>query len=166
MTEIAAQSKPYLPGLSKLFQTLTPYGYSLIRLATGAIIIPHGWIKLFGGGAPFIAERILAPLGLPAPYFWVYFLGVLEMAGGLALALGLFTRFVAAIFVVEMAVITFGVHFPLGYTFTSRGGGYEFPLLLLVLSIGIFMRGGDRCSIDRAIGHELYSSGSTPARFG
>jgi putative oxidoreductase len=155
MIEFAAQQRPHLSGLSRLFQALTPYGYPLMRFAAGAIVVPHGWIKLFGGGAPFIAERVLAPLGLPAPYFWVNFLGVIEMLGGLALALGLFTRLIAAIFVAEMAIITFAVHFPHGYTFTSQGGGYEFPLLLLTLCVGIFMRGGDRFSIDRVISHEI-----------
>lgn len=155
MLDIAAQPKLYLPGLSKLYQSICPYAYPLIRFAAGAIVVPHGWIKLFGSAAPFIAERILAPIGLPAPYFWVYFLGVLEAIGGLALALGLFTRLIAAMFVVEMAVITVAVHFPRGYTFTSQGGGYEFPLLLLALYVAIFMRGSDLCSIDRMIGREI-----------
>ena len=78
-----------------------------------------------------------------------------KTAGAAALALGLFTRAIAAMLAFEMLIVTFAVHFPRGYSFASPGGGYEYPLLLTVLYIGIFMRGSDRCSIDRMIGRQL-----------
>jgi uncharacterized membrane protein YphA (DoxX/SURF4 family) len=42
-----------------------------------------------------------------------------------------------------------------GHFFTSPLGGWEFPVLLLLIYVAIFFRGGDRCSIDRAIGKEF-----------
>jgi putative oxidoreductase len=155
MSDTAVAPKLYFPGLSGLYAALQPYGYPVIRFAAGAILIPHGWAKLFGGAAPFVAEKVLAPLGFPAPYFWVYFLGLLETLGVAALALGFFTRLFAAMLFVEMLVVTFAVHVHRGYSFTSQGGGFEYPLLLCALYLGIFMRGSDRCSIDRMIGREL-----------
>jgi putative oxidoreductase len=104
---------------------------------------------LFGIFVPFVAESVLAPLGFPAPYVWVYFLGVLETVGVLALAFGLFTRPIALILTIEMFLITFAVHMKFGYGFASQGGGYEYPLLLLILFIGIFMRGSGAYSIDQ-----------------
>ena len=155
MADIAQEPKLYFPGLSGLWSGLAPYGYPLIRFASGVILIPHGWAKLFGGAAPFVAEKVLGPMGLPAPYFWVYFLALLETVGALALGLGLWTRLIAAMLCVELLVVAFGVHIHRGWSFTAPGGGAEYPVLLAVLYLGIFMRGSDRCSIDRMIGREL-----------
>jgi putative oxidoreductase len=155
MTDTTAEPRLYFPGLAGLYRGLEPYGYPLIRFAAGVILIPHGWAKLFGGAAPFVADKVLTPLGVPAPHAMVIFLGLLETVGVAALALGLFTRVLAAMLAFEMLIIAFAVHFSHGYSFTSPGGGYEYPLLLMVIYIGIFMRGSDRCSIDRMIGRQF-----------
>jgi putative oxidoreductase len=155
MADITQDPKLYFPGLAGLWSGLAPYGYPVIRFAAGAILIPHGWAKLFGGAAPFVAEKVLAPLGVPAPHAVVYLLALLETVGAVALALGLFTRLIAAMLVVEFLVITFAVNFSRGYFFNVPGGGYEFPLLLLLIFVGIFMHGSGRCSIDRMIGREI-----------
>jgi uncharacterized membrane protein YphA (DoxX/SURF4 family) len=42
-----------------------------------------------------------------------------------------------------------------GYGFAASGGGYEFPLIMLLLYVAIFFRGAERCSLDRAIGKEF-----------
>jgi putative oxidoreductase len=154
-TQVIDQPRLIVPGLAGLYQSLSPYGYPLMRFGAGAIVMAHGWAKLFGAVAPFVAEKVLAPMGFPMPYAWVFFLGVLEFFGGGALALGFLTRPLALMLAVEMAVVTFAVHFSHGYSFTAPGGGYEYPLLLMILYIGIFMRGSERCSIDRLIGREF-----------
>jgi putative oxidoreductase len=82
----------------------------------------------------------------------------LEFFGGACLALGLFTRPIAALFAVEFAVITFGATFKNGFFFTApNGGGYEHPLLVLVLmiAIAIAIRGSGRCALDRLVGKEF-----------
>ncbi len=155
MANVVDEPKLYVPGLAGLYRGLAPYGYPLIRFAAGAVLIPHGWAKLFGGAAPFVADKVLGPMGVPAPHLMVIFLGLLETVGVAALALGLFTRVIAAMLAFEMLIITFGVHYSHGYSFTSPGGGYEYPLLLMVIYIGIFMRGSDRCAIDRMIGRQF-----------
>ena len=85
---------------------------------------------------------------------WAYFLGILEFAGGAALAVGFLTRPVALMLTVEFLIITFW-HYGNGYSFSSPKGGYEYPLLLLFIYAAIFFRGAGRCSIDRAIGREF-----------
>lgn len=149
MTHTVDEPKLYVPGLAGLYRGLAPYGYVVIRFAAGLILVPHGWAKLFGGLAPTVADKVLTPLGVPAPHVTIYLLAVLESVGGLCLAFGLFTRAIAAMLVVEMAVITFGVLFSHGF------GAYEHTLLLMCVYLGIFMRGADRCSIDRMIGREF-----------
>jgi hypothetical protein len=44
----------------------------------------------------------------------------------------------------------FGVHLPNGFFWTD--GGYEYPLMWGLLAIAIFLRGGDRYSLDRSLG--------------
>jgi putative oxidoreductase len=69
------------------------------------------------------------------------------------LAIGLLTRLAAAALVIEFAVIVFAVKFAGGF-FAFRNG-YEFELLLGLLCLGIFFKGGGTFSVDRAIGKEL-----------
>ena len=76
------------PALGGLYESIAPYSYAIIRFCAGAIVIYHGYAKLFGGFAGPVAQNVLTPLGFPAPLAWAYFLGVLEFFGGAALAGG------------------------------------------------------------------------------
>lgn len=142
------------PGLAGLYQSVAPYSYALIRFVAGAILIFHGYNKLFGGTIGMVAQNVITPMGLPDPLAWAYFIGILEFFGGIALAAGFLTRPIALLLVVEFLVITFW-HMGNGYNFTSPKGGYEYPLLLLIVYVAIFFRGAGRCSIDRMIGKEF-----------
>jgi len=143
-----------IPGLAGLYQSVAPYSYAIIRFIAGAILIYHGYNKLFGGIINGVAQNVVTPMGLPDPLAWAYFLGILECFGGALLAIGFLTRPIALMLVVEFIIITYW-HFGNGYGFSSPKGGFEYPLVLLVLYIAIFFRGAGRCSIDRAIGKEF-----------
>jgi putative oxidoreductase len=147
-------SRLIIPGLAGLYESIAPYSYAIIRFCAGAILIYHGYGKLFGGNIAGVADHVVAPLGLPMPMAWAYFLGILEFAGGAALAVGFLTRPIALMLAVEFVIITFW-HYGNGYSFSSPKGGYEYPLLLLFIYAAIFFRGAGRYSIDRAIGREF-----------
>jgi putative oxidoreductase len=149
------KSRLIWPGLAGLYDSIAPYSYAIIRFAAGAIIIYHGYAKLILGFAPAVAKNILTPMGFPMPEVLAYWLGVLELFGGAALAVGLLTRPIALLLVIEFVIITFGWNLRFGYFFSAQGGGYEFPLLLLLLYFAIFFRGAGRCSLDRMIGKEF-----------
>ena len=148
------RTKLIFPGLAGLYQSVAPYSYAIIRFVAGAILVYHGYNKLFVTGVQPVADHVVTALGLPMPLAWAYLLGILEFFGGIALAVGFLTRPIALMLVVEFLIITFW-HFGNGYSFSSAKGGYEYPLVLLVLYIAIFFRGAGRCSIDRAIGKEF-----------
>ncbi len=38
------------PGLAGLYETFSPYSYSLMRFAAGALLVPHGIQKIMNGG--------------------------------------------------------------------------------------------------------------------
>ena len=143
-----------IPALGDLYDAIAPYSYAIIRFVAGAVVIYHGYGKLFSGFAEPVARNVIAPLGFPMPLAWAYFLGILEFFGGAALALGFLTRPLALMFTVQLAIVTYW-HSGNGYMFTSPRGGWEFPLLLTIIYAAIFFRGAGRCSIDRMLGKEF-----------
>src|SRR5436189_6380089 len=80
--------------------------FFLLRVVAALLFIQVGGMKLFGwfGGMPGGAS--------PAPLSQLWFGGVLEVFGGLLIMLGLFTRPVAFILSVEIAVASFQFHQP------------------------------------------------------
>ena len=144
--------QPMIPALRALYEPLAPYAYAFMRFCVGATIVPHGYSKLFQGAvAP--AAGMIAKLGLEPASAWAYFIGGVEFFGGILLAVGLLTRLAAAMLVVEFAVIVFAVKSAAG--FFAFKGGFELELLLGVLCLAIFFKGGGRFSVDGAIGKEL-----------
>lgn len=146
-------TKLYLPMFGPLIRAFERYGYAFLRVSVGAIMIPHGLQKLLHGGADLLATKTLAAWGLPAPFAWAWGLGILEALGGALLVIGLLTRPIALLFVVELLVILFGVAWPNGYPWTR--GGIQYPLLLLTLMLAVLARGGGEHSLDRQLAKEF-----------
>ncbi len=140
-----------VPGTAGLYSALAPYSFTLIRVALGLILIPHGFGKLFLNDA-VPASRNFVMFGWAYPLAWAYFIGALEFCGGILLALGLFTRAVALAFTVEMAVICFGVLWP-NWSWGNRG--MEYALFMGVVALAIFFHGGGRLSLDNLLRREF-----------
>lgn len=77
----------------------------VLRIVAGIIFIVHGWGKLFGGmpGIPGFTGY-LTTLGVPMAGLFAWIIGILEFFGGIALVLGIATRFVAGLLAIQMAV--------------------------------------------------------------
>ena len=149
-TEIDS-NRLYVPGVAGLYTKLAPLAYPLIRIALGLILIPHGFSKLFLNDA-VPASRNFVNFGWAYPLAWAYFIGALEFFGGILLAVGLFTRIVAAAVAVEMAVISFAVLYP-NWSWGRRG--MEYALFMGIVALAIFFRGGGDCSLDRKMRKEF-----------
>ncbi len=153
MAEAAlAEPRRLIPALGGIYDALSAYTYPLIRFVTGAMLIPHGWMKLFGGGLEGTAQ-FMAKVGLEPAMLLATYIALLELVGGTLLALGLLTRLVAIQVVIFMAVAAFHVHWPNGFLWIK--GGYEYPLFWGLMALAVLIRGGGPLSIDRAIGKEL-----------
>jgi len=101
---------------------LQPLALLVMRFALGAIMIAHGYHKVFGGFHHHM--EFVGSLGIPR---WLaYFSAGTEFFGGIAIVLGLFTRFFALAFVIEMGVAICKVHFKNGLMGSS---GYELSLI-------------------------------------
>jgi putative oxidoreductase len=68
------------------------------------------------------------------------------------LAIGLYTRIIAAAFAIEMAVISFAVLWP-NWSWGRRG--MEYALFMGVVALAIFLRGGGRWSVDNLMRKEF-----------
>ncbi len=114
---------------------LQPFALLVMRLVLGAIMIAHGYHKVWGGFHHHMDT--VGSLGLPR---WMAYLSAgTEFFGGIAIVLGLFTRFFSLAIVIEMAVAIWKVHFKNGLT---GNAGYEFPLALAAIAFGLLCFGG------------------------
>jgi putative oxidoreductase len=92
--------------------------YALLRIVSGLLFACHGAQKLFGvlggaGGQPGATVEIFSLMGLG---------GIIELFGGLMIALGLLTSVAAFIASGMMAVAYFMVHAPRGFWPVQNGG--------------------------------------------
>lgn len=120
---------------------LQPLAQLLLRVVLGAIMIAHGYSKVFGGFHRHMG--FVGSLGLP--HWMAYLSAGTEFFGGIALVLGLFTRFVSLAFMIEMCIAIWKVHFKNGLT---GQGGYEFPLALATIAFALACFGGGPWSLN------------------
>src|SRR5258707_38916 len=101
---------------------------SILRIMVGLLFMEHGLAKVLG----FPLQPNHAPYALLTLNPGLQ--GMLELVGGLLLALGLFTRTVAFVLAGDMAVAYFMAHAPRGF-FPLLNGGEVGNRLLLHLSL-------------------------------
>jgi putative oxidoreductase len=132
---------------------LSSLAFPVVRVTTGLLLIPHGAQKLFGWfggfGVTATGQYFESTLGMSPGIVFATLAGLIEVFGGLALTLGLFTR-PAALAVAVFMGVALSVHVPNGFFWTA--GGIEYPLMWTLLAVAIFLRGGDRYSLDTHFG--------------
>ncbi|MGG4207637.1 DoxX family protein [Paenibacillus jamilae] len=124
-------------------------GLLLIRLVVGLLLVGHGAQKLFGwfgGYGPKGTGGWMESIGIKPGVFMAVSAGLMELLGGALFALGLFTPLAALLITVTMLGAIFKVHGPNGIWATANG--YEYPLVLIAVAIGIALTGAGSYSID------------------
>ena len=121
---------------------LRSWGLTLLRLVVGVIFIMHGWQKLSMGFHN--VAGFLGALGIPLPTLAAVVLTIVELLGGIALILGVLTRYVAALLAIDMLVALILVHIKGGFFVPN---GVEFPLLLLVANLNLILAGPGALSV-------------------
>ncbi len=71
---------------------------------------------------------------------------LVEFLGGLALFLGLFTRWFAIPLAIDMLVAILTVHLPNGFFLPD---GFEYPLTLLAANVALALLGSGEASVER-----------------
>ena len=131
-----------------VFQPRPELAIALLRASLGTVFLAHCIVlKLFtytltGTAAYFVS------IGLPALLAYVVF--AMEAIGGVLLVLGVGTRLVAAVMVPVM-IGALWAHAANGWVFTAVNGGWEYPLILVVLSIAQSLLGSGAFALKPAI---------------
>ena len=106
-------------------------------MSSGIAFLAHGLLKV---NVFTIAGTVgyFESLGLPG--ILAYLTIAAELAGGVALILGIATRPVALALIPVLLGATW-VHAGNGWLFSSEGGGWEFPLLWAIMQVAITLLG-------------------------
>ena len=122
---------------------LSDLGLLVVRVFAGlALGLGHG-LKKVPPSDRFV--EMTGELGFPLPELFAWAAGLSELAGGILLALGLFTRPASALIAITMLVAAFGQH--AGDPFGDR----EMALLYLVIAVAFMLIGSGRYGIDRLL---------------
>lgn len=92
---------------------LAPYVLSILRIMAALLFLEHGLSRMVG---------FPSPLPTPPMFTMYWFAGAIELAGGILLTLGLFSRPVALIMSGEMAFAYFLSHAPRAFFPILNGG--------------------------------------------
>jgi putative oxidoreductase len=120
------------------------WGLLVLRMAFGAIMIVHGFPKIKNirkTGSDFAA------LGFRPGIVWGGAAAFLELFGGAALVIGIFTVPIAVLFALESFVLMI-------WKIAKHGaflGGWEFDLLILASAIALFFSGAGTISLDHLL---------------
>ncbi|NLT68995.1 MAG: DoxX family protein [Acidobacteria bacterium] len=126
-----------------------PHMLGILRIVAGLMFFTFGTGKLFG----FPSSGTEEPIELMS---LVGIAGLLEVFGGLAIVLGVFTRPVAFILAGEMAVAYFYAHAPQSL-FPSVNGGTP-AVLYCFLFLYLMVAGAGEWSIDSMLARRKRSS--------
>jgi putative oxidoreductase len=116
---------------------------SVLRIVAGLMFMSAGTMKLFGyppSPMPMPPIALMSQIGVGA---------TLELVGGLAIALGLFTRPVAFVLAGEMAVAYFQFHAPQAFFPTTNNGVPA--VLYCFLFLYLMLAGAGPWSVDATI---------------
>ena len=125
-------------------------GALILRVTLGALFLIHGIVKFQGG-----IENIVGwfdSIGLPG--FMAYGVASLEIIGGIAIIIGLGTRFFSTLFALMMIVATIKVKLAVGLLGNGQMAGYELDLAFLAIAIYLAINGSKVLSISQLIFHK------------
>lgn len=138
----------------------TAYGALLLRVSLGTMYLTHSIVlKWMTFGLSGTAQYFQS-LGLPASFAYLTVLA--EIVGGTLLVLGVQSRWVA-LALLPILIGALGVHSGNGWVFTAPGGGWEYPLYLIVLSLAQALLGDGALALSPS--RSFRAPGSAPALF-
>lgn len=114
--------------------TSAPYGILALRVTTGALFLFHGLVKLFVF-TPAGTAGYFESIGLPGALGYLTML--VEIAGGLALILGVKPRIVSLALVPVLLGAAYFGHGGAGFNWSNAGGGWEYPVMWAVVQAAV-----------------------------
>ena len=136
------------------------YAALLLRLSLGTLFIAHGLLKVLVFTLPGTAQ-FFASVGFPG--WTAYPVVAAELAGGVLLLLGVYTRVVAAA-LIPVLIGAATVHIGNGWVFSSPNGGWEYPVLLIVIAAVVALLGDGAFALKPAADNVRAIGATRPAR--
>ena len=116
----------------KYFDKTSPeFGAFGLRISLGVMWIAHAGLKMFTFTMPGFASW-LESIGFSPLLAWPIFL--VELIGGVLILMGVYARHASLALIPVMAVAMY-THIGNGWVHISEGGGWEYPLFLIMASI-------------------------------
>lgn len=138
--------------MRKLFtfsnDNLKDSGILIIRLMLGAVMFAHGAQKVLGVFDGKGLDATVAMMSGTFGSFLPYLSAFTEFLGGLAMILGITTRFWGIAILINMLVAVLMVHLKNGFI---GQGSYEFPLTLAMMALAVTIAGPGRISLDAVL---------------
>ncbi len=119
----------------------------VLRISVGSMFLLHGVGKPLVVGMAAVISGFIAQ-GLPV--WTAYCSVVVEIVGGIMLLLGLYSR-VASLLLIPVSLGILVYHLPFGWVFHNTGGGWEYPQLILISLIVIFLLGTGSYGIKKSL---------------
>ena len=144
--------------MAALYQTLLPFADALLRVAVGLALVPHGLRNTFGF-FPNTSVRALNltdlanqldETGYRPGKLWAAAISATQLIGGPLLALGLFTRPVAAV-VLGFLLVSNVERWRVGRYFWNQLG-LEYTLMWTIATFYVLISGPGRYSLDHLFG--------------
>lgn len=122
-------------------QSFAHFAPLALRVVWGIVFLVHGLMKF-----PHMARAVhtFAGLGIPLPGIAAPAIALLEVVGGIALILGLGSRFFASLLTIEMVVAILTAKRNAGFI-----GGWEFELVLIAGLLTLVLSGPGTFSLAR-----------------
>lgn len=118
----------------------------VLRATLGVVLAAHGLLKFIVFTLPGTAQ-FFASVGFPA---WAaYVVAPAEVLAGIALLVG-FRSTLVALLSVPMLIGAASVHLGNGWVFSNAGGGWEYPVVLVVLAAVVALLGDGAFALRRA----------------
>ncbi|HYA42975.1 MAG TPA: DoxX family protein [Syntrophobacteraceae bacterium] len=144
------------------FRTDGSWHNLVIRISLGAVMFPHGAMKLLGwfGGSGVLATLAAFSQNYHVPSFLTLLVITAESVGALGLIVGFATRLCAFGIFCDIIGAIYLVHWPNGFFMNwfgkQSGEGFEYHLLVIGMALALMIGGGGRLSLDKAIARERY----------
>lgn len=120
----------------------------ILRLALGAIMVSHGIPKI--RKREVLGKKWNDHYGVPKATIWLT--GILQIVGGLALLVGLFTSLTALIMTLDMLaalfICIFNSHHREPFNSVTPVKGWDVNLLLVASLVAVILVGGGKWSLD------------------
>jgi putative oxidoreductase len=112
-------------------------GANILRIICGAFMFPHVAGKFAGGVVSAAMVGFFAKAGFHPPELWVYLAACAETLTGIALVLGICTRFAALGAAAVLGMAVYSLQVVKGFGWTWNTGGYEYPVFWAIVSIAV-----------------------------